>query len=180
MCKSCYKWSYEIAVQMNSVLAILEPLLILIILDGLFEHLNHSEIQLLAAVTAGLAGASRHHGELPKQLFWGDVWLSPPFVLRDAFQGGKMLARRRTDSPGRWSQRVYPVIHPLGLLPIFPFNALTLQDVCNHSANALLISGALLSLLICALALTSRLNLCVRSTRPVLFRTYCCASTGAL
>ena len=157
---------------MDSILAVLEPLFILVILDGLFDHLNNSEIQLLTVVTAGLAGASRHHSESPQQLLRGDVRLSLPFILWDTFQCGKVLARRRMDNPGKWPQRVYPVIRPLGSLPILPFNTLTLQDV--------LISGAWLSLLICALALTSRLSLCMLSTRPVLLRTYCRASTGAL
>ncbi len=165
---------------MDSVFTILNPLFILVILDGLLEYLNHSEIQFLAAVTAGLAGASRHHGESPQQLLRGDARLRLPFVLQDTFQGGKVLARRRTDNPGRSPQRLYPVIRPLGLLPILLFNALTLQDIRNHSANALLISGAWLSLLVCALALTSRLRLCVGSAHPFLFRVYCHASTGAL
>ncbi len=80
-------------VQMNGVFAVLEPLFILVILDGLFEHLNYSEIQFLTAVTAGLAGTSRHHGESPQQLLWCGVWLSLPFVLRNTFQGGKVPAR---------------------------------------------------------------------------------------
>ena len=84
MCKGRYEWSHESTVQMDSILAVLDPLFILVI-DALFDHLNNSEIQLLTAVTAGLAGASRHHGELSQQLLWGDVWLSLPFVLRDTF-----------------------------------------------------------------------------------------------
>ncbi len=113
---------------MDSILPVLEPLFILVILYGFFDHLNNSEVQLLTAVTAGLAGASRHRGESPQQLLLGDVWLSRPFVFCNTFQRGKVLARRRTDDPGRWPQGFYPVIRPLGLLPILPFNALTLED----------------------------------------------------
>ncbi len=65
------------------------------------------------------------------------------------------------DDPGSWPQRFYLVIRRLGLLPILLFDALTFQDIRHHNANALLISGALLSLLVCTFVLASRLSLCV-------------------
>ncbi len=84
------------------------------------------------------------------------------------------------DDPSRWPQGVYPVVRPLGLLPILQFYAMAFQNIRDHSMNALLVSGALLCLMVCMLALTGRLSLCVRSTRPLYFRVNCHASTGAV
>ncbi len=88
---------------MNGVFTVLNPLFILIILDSFLERLDHSEVQFLTAVSAGLAGASRQPGESPKQLLRRDVWLSPPFVLRNSFQSGKVSAWGRADDPRWWS-----------------------------------------------------------------------------
>ncbi len=85
---------------MDSILIVLEPLFNLVILDGLFDHLNNTEIQLLATIAAGLAGASRHHGESPQQLFRSDVWLSKPFIFRNTFQRGKPGGGRTTQVGG--------------------------------------------------------------------------------
>ncbi len=68
-------------IHMDGVLTVLDPLLILIILDGLFKRLDHSEIQFLTAVTAGFTGDSRHLSESPEQLVRRDVWLSPLFTF---------------------------------------------------------------------------------------------------
>ncbi len=65
---------------MDGVFTVLDPLFILIARERLFECLGSSEVQLLTAVAAGLAGASRQLGESPKQLARRDVWLSPPFA----------------------------------------------------------------------------------------------------
>ncbi len=58
------------------------------------------------------------------------------------------------DDPSRWPQGVYPVVRPLGLLPILQFYAMAFQNIRDHSMNALFVSGALLSLMVCTLALT--------------------------
>ena len=88
---------------MNGVFTVLNPLFILIILDGFFERLDHSEVEFLTAVTTGLAGAPRQLGESPKQLIQREVRLSPPFVHRHSFQGGKVSAWGRADDPRWWS-----------------------------------------------------------------------------
>ncbi len=81
---------------------VLEPLFFLVFPYGLFDHLDHLEVQLLTTVAAGLTCASRHHGEPPQQLIRGDVQLSVLIVYRSTFQRGKMLTRRRIDDPSRW------------------------------------------------------------------------------